>query len=267
MNTFRACKKCGKKKTRVAVKAYANGSKFVDSKGRIWNGLLCPDCLSIKRRSAYVRKGKPQPTPIKEFILKRIKVAKNDCWEWQTKGIKPQGYAYMIRNGKIKYIHRLAYEIWVGPIPQGHFVCHRCDNRKCCNPEHLFTGTQKDNVQDALRKGRLSCGEAHAEIVRNAFKRKKEKQCQQSSQSLMAVSQRTQKTNKQEVRTSANSRSTQTKDTGTRKSQQYTAARSGENLPQSRQSTSKKETESPSLGGTRSANGQSQTARKGNLTK
>lgn len=60
--------------------------------------------------------------------------------------------------------HRLAYREFVGPIPEGMKVCHTCDNPPCCRPSHLFLGTDEDNTQDAISKGRFvrSSGEDHA---------------------------------------------------------------------------------------------------------
>ena len=77
-----------------------------------------------------------------------------NCWEW-TAGIWARGYgAFAFRNGQIKS-HRLSYLCMVGPIPkETPFVLHKCDNRKCCNPEHLFLGTYKDNSHDMCAKGR-----------------------------------------------------------------------------------------------------------------
>lgn len=76
-----------------------------------------------------------------------------DCWEWQ--GYRsPRGYGQVRRAGQSHLTHRYSYEQHVGPIPSGLQVCHRCDNPSCVNPEHLFLGTQRDNMQDMYRKGR-----------------------------------------------------------------------------------------------------------------
>ncbi len=70
--------------------------------------------------------------------------------------------------------HVAAYQILVGPIPPGHHVLHTCDNPPCCNPAHLFTGTQTDNVRDAILKGRQpdtrSLNFVDAEDIRSIYK-------------------------------------------------------------------------------------------------
>ena len=75
------------------------------------------------------------------------------CWIW-TGRTNSEGYGRMRFKGKLMLTHRLAYQDFVGPIPEGKYVLHRCDTRPCFNPDHLFIGTQVDNMQDRKRKGR-----------------------------------------------------------------------------------------------------------------
>lgn len=75
------------------------------------------------------------------------------CWLWG--GAKEKhGYGYFGFRGRIQKAHRVAYLLTFGAIPDGMNVCHHCDNPSCCRPEHLFIGTQKNNVDDMIRKGR-----------------------------------------------------------------------------------------------------------------
>jgi hypothetical protein len=74
------------------------------------------------------------------------------CWEWQ-KCKDRAGYGITNFNRKKAYSHRVAYMLAIGPIPDGLFVCHHCDNPGCCNPNHFFLGTVLDNTRDAANKG------------------------------------------------------------------------------------------------------------------
>src|SRR5258708_9493686 len=82
------------------------------------------------------------------------KVSVSDgCWEWT--GYKASnGYGRFMLRGDAVRAHRACYEIYVGPIPEGMHVLHRCDNRGCVNPSHLFLGTHTDNMRDMEAKGR-----------------------------------------------------------------------------------------------------------------
>jgi len=84
------------------------------------------------------------------FNMSYVKTA-NDCWEWKA---KHQRYGNIRVDGKVTRAHRFSYSFFKGEIPKGINVCHKCDNTYCVNPDHLFLGTQKDNHDDMVAKGR-----------------------------------------------------------------------------------------------------------------
>lgn len=73
----------------------------------------------------------------------------------------PNGYGQIHQSGRTAYAHRVAWELANGPIPDGGFILHSCDNRRCVNPAHLRVGTFQDNMDDMTGRGR------HAHGVRN----------------------------------------------------------------------------------------------------
>lgn len=87
-------------------------------------------------------------------LLAKIKQG-NDCWEW-TASLRATGYGQITINRKSVLAHRAMWMRFVGPIPEGMGVLHKCDNPKCVKIEHLFLGTHQENMDDMARKGRRS---------------------------------------------------------------------------------------------------------------
>jgi len=89
----------------------------------------------------------------KRFMDKVMPEPNSGCWLWAGSSVK-NGYGQVRVNYKLYLSHRISHELFKGEIPDGMNVLHTCDVRCCVNPDHLFLGTQKDNVQDMIAKGR-----------------------------------------------------------------------------------------------------------------
>ena len=103
----------------------------------------------------------PPPKPIPQLTQKQIerfwshveRPGPNDCWDWQGSTNGKKNYGKVGWGGHFYLAHRVAYTIQ-NDDPGELLVCHTCDNPRCCNPQHLFVGTQSDNLNDMVVKGR-----------------------------------------------------------------------------------------------------------------
>lgn len=96
------------------------------------------------------------------FFAKINRHPETGCWEW-TAGLDRDGYGVFKLGGKKKGAHRVSWEHFNGEIPDDIMVLHKCDNRKCANPEHLYLGDNRRNMYDAIRRRRTvdNSGEAN----------------------------------------------------------------------------------------------------------
>jgi len=110
----------------------------------------------------------PKITVKERFEDKVMPITETGCHIW-TAGVDTSGYAMISIKGRSVKASRVSYEMYVGEIPKGygyHGTCvlHKCDNRLCVNPDHLFLGSQKDNVLDMVKKNRQATGPRNAKF-------------------------------------------------------------------------------------------------------
>lgn len=109
-----------------------------------------------------MRNGSFEPTkapaefsPLEKVMFHGWTVTDSDCWEYNGSIRNPkEGYGRVSQHGKALVVSRVVHEAWIGPIPKGLLVRHKCDNPPCVNPEHLEVGTVRDNARDMIERGR-----------------------------------------------------------------------------------------------------------------
>ncbi len=113
--------------------------------------------LSPLASGAELPKNGASSADIARFLAKLEGGRADDCWLWTASvtGRPTHQYGQFVFGPTKVYAHRFAYELVHGPVPSGKVVCHSCDVTRCCNPAHLFLGSQGDNISDAAEKGHL----------------------------------------------------------------------------------------------------------------
>lgn len=101
----------------------------------------------------------PQPGDVVRFLAKTIPEPNSGCWLWT--GSQAGEYGTFKFNGSTVRSHRFSYQAFHGVHPGALYVCHKCDTPACVNPDHLFLGTQEDNLRDARNKGRFPEGDKY----------------------------------------------------------------------------------------------------------
>jgi len=136
------------------------GNKVEVSTGALNGYKKSCGCLNTDtRRKNALSMGKKNKKKLKDRFFSFVEKTEY-CWNW-IGDIGVGGYGRIWHNGKTVKAHRLSYIKFKGKIPKGILVCHKCDNPKCVNPDHLFLGTEKDNTDDRDNKDRQARGSCH----------------------------------------------------------------------------------------------------------
>jgi hypothetical protein len=142
-----------------------NGEQYLASLLQCWVASEAPLRPGLVRQTAEGEAGRKRTFKkihtveenIERFWIKLDRRNDDECWNWKAAIVVWRGHSTgkFYFAGKQWLAHRFSWVLHNGEIPKGLVVCHKCDNGLCCNPNHHFLGTNKDNTQDCISKGRF----------------------------------------------------------------------------------------------------------------
>ena len=125
-------------------------------------------------------------SPVEQRLFGRCVTGPAGCWVF-TGAVSKNGYGVIQFDGRLYSAHRLAYLLTHGEVADGLVVMHSCDNKRCCNPDHLSVGTHSENVKDAYRRGLATPNKAAARLARGDVVEIKKRLRAGESQSVIAA--------------------------------------------------------------------------------